>query len=121
MKPLFTLLVILTSFGASSQKITGTIKDDQGKALSGATVTLQRAKDSSVAKIAATNASGRYDFINIQAGKYFVATSYVSYLNKRSSLFEVDGTGDVTVPEIVLEKASTNLQDVTVTSKKTND
>ena len=118
MKPLFTLLVILTSFGASSQKITGTIKDDQGKALSGATVTLQRAKDSSVAKIAATNASGRYDFINIQAGKYFVATSYVSYLNKRSSLFEVDGTGDVTVPEIVLEKASTNLQDVTVTSKK---
>ena len=118
MKPLFTLLVILTSFGASSQKITGTIKDDQGKALSGATVTLQRAKDSSVAKIAATNASGRYDFINIQAGKYFVATSYVSYLNKRSSLFEVEGTGDVTVPEIVLEKASTNLQDVTVTSKK---
>ena len=118
MKLLLTLIVVLTSFVAYAQKITGTVKDDQGKALSGATLTLQRAKDSSVVKLAATNSSGKYEFINIQPGKYFVSTSFVSYLNKRSPLFEVSGSGDMSVPELVLEKASTNLQDVTVTSKR---
>src|SRR5688572_7248127 len=118
MRLLFMLIVVLTSLAASAQKITGTVKDDQGKALSGATVSLQRAKDSSVIKIAATNPAGKYEFINIEPGKYFVSTSFVSYINKRSPLFEVSGSGDMTVPELVLEKASTNLQDVTVTSKK---
>jgi len=118
MKLLFMLIVVLTSLAASAQKIAGTVKDDQGKALSGATVSLQRAKDSSVTKIAATNPAGKYEFINIEPGKYFVSTSFVSYINKRSPLFEVSGSGDMTVPELVLEKASTNLQDVTVTSKK---
>lgn len=118
MKLLFTLIVVLTSFAGSTQKITGTVKDEQGKALSGATLTLQRAKDSSVVKLAATNSSGRYEFSNIQPGKYFVGASFVSYVNKRSSLFEVTGSDDVAVAEIVMEKASTNLQDVTVTSKR---
>ncbi len=118
MRILLILLVVLTSFAASAQKITGTVKDDQGKNLSGATVTLQRSKDSSIVKIAATNSSGRFEFINIKAGNYFIGTSYVSYRTKTSSLFEISGSGDVAVPEIVLEKASTSLQDVTVNSKK---
>src|SRR5688572_31739869 len=117
MRLLFILLAVLAGYAVSAQKITGIVKDDQGKPLSGANVTLHRAKDSSMAKIAAANASGRYDFVSIQPGTYFVSTTFVSYNKKNSALFEVNGS-DVTVPEIVLEKASTNLQDVTVNSKK---
>ena len=51
-------------------------------------------------------------------GNILFQQAFVSYLNKRSPLFEVSGSGDMSVPELVLEKASTNLQDVTVTSKK---
>src|SRR4026208_1197774 len=118
MRILSFLLVILTSYSVSAQRITGIVKDDQGKALSGANVTLQRAKDSSIGKIAATSASGRYDFISVQPGKYFVGTTFVSYKKKTSELFEVNGSGEIQVPDFILEKASTDLQDVTVTSKK---
>ena len=117
MRLLYFLLAVLAGYTASAQKITGIVKDDQGKALSGANVTLHRAKDSTIAKIAATNASGRYDFISIQPGQYFVSTTFVSYSKKNSALFDINGD-EITVPELVLEKTSTNLQDVTVTSKK---
>ena len=118
MRILFSLLVVLTGYIVSAQRITGIVKDDQGKSLSGANVTLQRAKDSSIAKIAATNASGQYNFISVQPGKYFVGTTYVSYKKKNSELFEVNGNGEIKVPDFILEKAGTDLQDVTVTSKK---
>jgi len=117
MKLLFTFFLFFASYFVSAQKITGTVKDDQGKALNGATVTLQRAKDSSIVKIAATNSSGQYSFANIQAGNYFIRSSFVSYTNKASTVFEIND-GDVTIPEIVLAKSGTELQDVTVTSKK---
>jgi hypothetical protein len=118
MRPLFILLILFSSFIVSAQKVTGVIKDDQGKALSGASVTLNRAKDSSIAKMGVTNSSGRYDFISVKPGKYFVSSSYVSYKKKNSSFIEVNGEGDIIVPELALEKTSTDLQDVTVTSKK---
>ena len=81
-------------------------------------MTLQRANDSSLVKIAATNASGQYSFLNIQPGKFFIGLSFVSYRSKTSAPFEVNGSGDITVPEMVLEKTSTSLQDVTINSKK---
>jgi len=118
MRILLLTLILIAGITASAQKITGTIKDDQGKNLSGANVTLQRAKDSAIVKIAATNSSGHFEFLNIKPGSYFVGTSFVSYRAKRSAMFEVTENGDFTIPEITLEKASTSLQDVTVTAKK---
>ena len=117
MRILFILFFIMAGFTASSQKVTGFVKDEQGKNLSGANITLQRAQDSGIVKIAATNSGGRYEFINIKPGTYFIATSFVSYRAKTTAIFEV-ATDDITVPEITLEKVSTSLQDVTVTSKK---
>jgi len=118
MRILLLTLILIAGITASAQKITGTIKDDQGKNLSGANVTLQRAKDSAIVKIAATNSSGHFEFLNIKPGSYFVGTSFVSYRAKRSAMFEITENGDFTIPEITLEKASTSLQDVTVTAKK---
>ena len=79
MRILFILLLTFAGFTASSQKITGIVKDDQAKGLSGANITLQRAKDSAIVKIATTNSSGRFEFINIKPGSYFIGYSYVSY------------------------------------------
>jgi hypothetical protein len=117
MRILFLLLLTIVGLAASSQKISGIVKDDQGKGLPGANITLQRAKDSAIVKIAATNSSGHYEFINIKPGNYFIGYSFISYKPKRSAMFEV-AASDLTIPEITMEKVSASLQDVTVTSKK---
>ena len=62
---------MLTGSAILAQTISGIIKDDQGKTLSGASVALKKLSDSSIAKLAASNATGKYEFPSIQAGKYF--------------------------------------------------
>ena len=112
------LICFATSASTYAQKISGIIKDEQGKALQGATVTLKRAKDSSTIKLAVTNAAGNYSFINIGSGSYFVNTSHIGYNKVNSPAFEVSGEGDVLAPEVSLTKLSGTLKNVEVTSLK---
>lgn len=103
---------------AKAQQITGNVKDDQGKALSGATVALKKVKDSGLVKLAATDPSGQYTFTGINAGSYFLAVSYTGHVAKNSAAFEVSGTGNITAPEVALTKASGQLKEVVVAARK---
>ena len=120
MKKIITLAVILTLtvLQTKAQKIIGTVKDDQNKALSGASVLLKRAKDSVLVKLAVSNTTGKYEFSNIAEGKYFVTVSQVSSVTQSSAAIEVSGTGDISIPEITLTRVPANLKAVVVTSKK---
>lgn len=120
MKKLILIILPLLFCAAvtNAQQITGNVKDDQGKALSGATVTLKKVKDSALVKLAATNAAGQYSFTSIAAGNYFVAVSYTGHVAKNSAAFEVSGAGDITVPEVALTKASGQLKEVVVAARK---
>lgn len=100
-----------------AQTVSGNIKDDAGKAASASTVTLLRAKDSSTVKFATTKADGRFQFDNVAAGNYLISASHVGYAPKISGKVTVE-TADVTVPDVKLVKASSELAGVTVTSKK---
>jgi iron complex outermembrane recepter protein len=73
------LLCLLFSVVANAQKISGTVKDENGKAKKGVTVSLLRSKDSSVVKYAPTNENGGFEFSNIAAGEYRVSTTHVGY------------------------------------------
>ena len=112
------LLCVFTGAITYAQQITGSIKDEQGKTLQGATVSLKRSKDSSIVKLGVTNSTGSYTFINIANGKYFINTSHVGYVIKNSPAFEVSGEGQVPVPEILLSKGSGTLKEVAITSEK---
>src|SRR6188508_251756 len=90
-----SFLVAVTGF---AQQISGTVKDQQGKPVSGSTVSLLNAKDSSVVKLAATNNDGQYSFNAIKAGKYLVSITHVGYANSYSSPFEFSGSGEMSVP-----------------------
>ena len=103
---------------AKAQEIKGSVKDDQGKALSGATVALKKVKDSALVKLAATNTTGQYSFTGINAGNYFVAVSYTGHVAKNSAAFEVSGSGNVTAPEVTLTKTSGQLKEVVVAARK---
>lgn len=114
------LTVLLGMFGlfvsiVNAQKITGNVKDDQGKAVSQSTVSLLSAKDSAVLKLEVTDKEGNFS-IQTANGKYLIAVSHVGFQKYYSDAFEV--TGDMTIPSITLQKASENLQGVTVSSKK---
>ncbi|OQP49838.1 TonB-dependent receptor [Niastella populi] len=115
---LLALPLLFCAVIAKAQQITGNVKDDQGKSLSGATVALKKVKDSALVKLAATNTSGQYAFTGINAGSYFVAVSYTGHVAKSSAAFDVSGTGDVTAPEVVLVKATGQLKEVVVAARK---
>ena len=110
-----SFLVAVTGF---AQQISGTVKDQQGKPVSGSTVSLLNAKDSSVVKLAASNNDGQYSFNAIKAGKYLVSITHVGYANSYSPGFEVSGSGETNVPGVALNKLAAELKGVTVTSKK---
>jgi hypothetical protein len=52
MKKIIAGLLILFPIAAFSQTISGTVKDDQGKSLAGASVALKKVNDSSIVKLA---------------------------------------------------------------------
>lgn len=110
-------LLTLIPFASYSQSISGTIKDDQGKSLPGASVTLKKSKDSSIVKIAVSGNSGTYEFQSITAGDYFITASFVGYDAFSSKTFDHSGAA-TQGPAIVLFKISGNLQAVTVTASR---
>ncbi|HEV8284015.1 MAG TPA: TonB-dependent receptor [Chitinophagaceae bacterium] len=116
----FGLLVLsfLAAASGFAQQVSGNIKDQEGKALSGSTISLLNAKDSSVVKLAVTNSDGRFSFAGIKSGGYLVSASHVGYKAGYSVHFECSGAGETTVPSLQLNKLSNELKEVTVNSKR---
>ena len=71
-----------------AQKISGVVKDDQGKGLEKITISLLLAKDSSVIKLSVTGKDGAFAF-QLGSGNYLVSTSHVGYAPQYSKPFEV--------------------------------
>ena len=115
---LMTLSVILCAAALQAQKITGNVKDEQGKALSGATISLKKTTDSAVVKLQTSNSNGQYAFSDIAGGKYFVAITFVGHAPASSPAFELSGSGDVAVPDVVLSKATGDMKAVVVAGRK---
>lgn len=115
---LLTLSLFLCVAMIQAQNITGNVKDEQGKNLSGASVALKNVKDSSTVKLGVTNASGQYSFTGIASGQYFVNASFVGHQPKNSPSFEYSGSGDAKGPDFSLAKAAGNLKEVTVAYRK---
>lgn len=122
MRKLFTLFFsfALLTTATQAQKVSGLIKDQEGKGLDKSTVSLLRAKDSSVIKLAVTTDNGRFSF-SAEPGKYLVSASHVGYQPALSGVFELSGAGEMTVPELSLAKAAGNLRECDRDFTKTDD
>ncbi|HEU4634211.1 MAG TPA: carboxypeptidase-like regulatory domain-containing protein, partial [Flavisolibacter sp.] len=116
MRSLLLLLLATATLGASAQQISGVAKDVQGTPLTGATITLFKAKDTSVVKLAVSK-DGAYSFNDIKEGEYRVGASFVGYNSKLSPVFTLAAT-PVTAPELLLTKAAADMQGIVVTAKK---
>ena len=117
------LVVILTGFmlvsaTAMAQRVTGIVKDEQGKGVDKSTISLLNAKDSSVIKLAVTSDNGKFTISAEKPGQYLVSSSHVGYTTVYSKVFEVSGAGDINLGDISMAKSGGNLAAVTVTSRK---
>ena len=117
MRLLLTLLLTATTVFSQAQQINGLAKDETGAPLNGATVSLVRAKDSSVIKLAVTKSDGAYIFSGIKEGNYKVLATYVGYKPAFSPAFSFS-SADLTMTELKLSKLPANLSNVSVTAKK---
>ena len=70
-------------------KVSGIITDESQKPLQSASVSLLRAKDSSLVKIAVTNKEGKYEFENIIEGKFLLSVSSVGFQKKFGQSLEI--------------------------------
>lgn len=125
MRKFFTLLTVIIALSFTSQaqkatgKVSGQVIDGNTKTIEAATITLMRAKDSSVAKISAANKDGNFVFENVSDGKYFVSITAVGHTKGFSETFEITpSNANVTLKTIELVPLAKSLAGVTVAAKK---
>jgi len=120
---LLTIGFLTLSIGSFAQvkngKVSGTVVDGSTKIIESATITLLRAKDSSVAKMSVADKSGKYVFEEIAEGKYLVSISAVGHQKGYSETFEISSANSsVVLKTIDLVPQATSLGGVSVTAKK---
>lgn len=123
MRKLTLLLLLLTTctflFAQEQRrKISVTISNEQKAPLESATIELLRAGDSALIKTALSDKSGLVEIEQVPAGSYFLQVSMVSHDNFYSAPFTLGDSDLVLQPVVLRPKAQTQLQGITVTSRK---
>jgi iron complex outermembrane receptor protein len=117
-KTALCLVILLSYAGLKAQQVSGSVRDDQGKPLPGASVALKNNKDSSVVKLSISTTTGRYEFSDLSPGLYFVSLSHVGYSEQNSANFELTTGGPVQLPAITLVRLTKQLRQTVVTAQK---
>jgi hypothetical protein len=122
MKKYFTILILLLCsssfnvFAQSSTIIKGTVSDLNKQPISGATISLLAAKDSSLIKLNVSDKSGNFE-INVNTGSFLISIVHVGFEKKWSAVFQAT-TSTTVLESFQLNPVTTKLKDVTVTAKK---
>lgn len=113
------LLVTMAGFAQTNGKISGTIIDggDQ-KIIDAATISLLKAKDSSLVKLSLTDKEGRFSFDNVKSGNYLVMASSIGHKKVYSSPLVVADGANISAGTLQLPTQSTTLQTVAVDTKR---
>jgi hypothetical protein len=98
-----------------SGKLTGAVAGSQ-KNIEAASVSLLKAKDSALVKMALTDKSGNYEIDKISKGKYLLLVQSVGFLKYFSEKFDINNNAQKM--NINLKPANKDLGEVTVTTKK---
>lgn len=100
-------------------KISGQVLDESGKGLHAVTISLLKAKDSSMVKAAASSKDGRYEFDQLAEGEYLVLATSVGYEKNYSKSLSVDGSKTaIQLDPLRMTEAPKGMSGVTVTAKR---
>jgi iron complex outermembrane receptor protein len=103
---------------APNGKITGSLITELGKPADYATVSLLRAKDSSIIKSSLSNEAGKYVIERVSVGTYLLKATIIGYNKTVSSPVTVTANSVVNVPVLKLEPVTNNLKAVSITATK---
>lgn len=125
MKLRITLLIIITlimsnlTYAQSTAKLTGSIKDGGiQKIIDAASISLLRAKDSSLVKIGLTDKNGDFNFENIPAGKYIIMATSIGHLKVYSKAVVFNAVSNASVGVLQLEPETKSLKEITIVGTK---
>jgi iron complex outermembrane recepter protein len=124
MKKLFSLLAViaigLSSFAQNGGKISGSIKDGGNqKIIDAASVSLLKAKDSALVKVAVADKDGNFSFENLKEGSYLVLATSIGHTKTYSSKITISPDAlSVNTGVLQLVPAEKDMKEVQVTSKK---
>lgn len=113
------LILAIVGLAQTNGKISGIIIDggDQ-KIIDAATISLLKAKDSSLVKLSLTDKEGHFSFENVKNGNYVIMASSVGHRKVYSSPVAIADGSNVSVGTLQLITQTTTLQTVTVDTKK---
>ena len=122
MKYIITIILVTffaaSSFAQNPAQLSGKITGDNDKPLSEATITLLKAKDSSLFKSALTNSNGVFKILSVKPGSYFITVTSVGYTKKSSATFTIAEGQDYAATPMALLHSATSLEAVTIQAKK---
>lgn len=121
LKTLLTVALVLaiTTVSQAQTKLTsirGKMEDKSKTPIAGASVSLLKAKDSSLVKLMASQKTGEFQFSNISEGQYLVMVSAIGFGTYYSPAFQA--TGELDLGTIAMENRSQELKGAVVTARK---
>lgn len=121
-KILPTFSFILLSIAATAQstgKISGDVIDGGNqKIIDATTISLFKAKDSSLVKLSLTDKEGHFSFENVKDGDYLIMASSIGHRKAYSNSVIISNGSSVSVGTLKLIEQSTTLKEVVVDTKK---
>lgn len=121
-KTTLTAMVLLTlsifSYAQTKSALSGRVADASKVGIASASVTVLRAKDSSVVKLTVTDKEGRFEFASLPDGRFFVNISAVGYAGYYSAPFDVSGAASKDLETVILNVQSKDLKAVAVVARK---
>jgi|GEM_PF-4119365 len=112
------LAATIQSFAQNKTNVTGSVKDNSGKALAAASVSLLQAKDSSLVKADVSDVNGQFDIASAKAGKFLLSYTIIGFEKKFSEIFDLQAGQPYNAGSATLQPAVKKLQDVTFTARK---
>ncbi|MEJ8843533.1 TonB-dependent receptor [Lacibacter sp. H375] len=112
---LITCIVNAQVNTAQQFSISGIVKDEKGKAIALATVSVYKTADSVLLTATATDEKGRFS-VSVNPGSYYLAVTFLSYQEKKPSNVVVDK--NVNLGTIVLQETVKQMSEIVVTSDK---
>lgn len=117
---LLVIILMMKGYAQSAEtNVSGTITETKNAPVASATISLMKAKDSSLTKISVTDKSGNFSFTGIPYGSYYVIVSSVNIIEKKSLVFVVTAISPLhNVGTITVDLHAKSLNTVTIINKK---
>jgi hypothetical protein len=124
MKHFLSLLMVFTiALSVKAQAQNGSIKgaalDGKGQAVEAATISLLKAKDSSLVKVGLPDTKGGFQFEKLAEGQYLISASAVGFQKTYSHPFQITAEKkEVVLDQLIMVPASKAIAGITVTAKR---